>query len=141
MEMKQEYTMIDAISFSSELSNLTLVESLIDRVCQSVGVHEDVYGNVLIAVTEAVNNAIIHGNKLKSDSPVGLEVFTNEESFWFNIKDSGDGFDYMNLPDPTAPENIEKENGRGIFLMRNLADEVAFNDKGNCVTVSFSKTW
>jgi serine/threonine-protein kinase RsbW len=53
------------------------------------------------------------------------------------ISDNGAGFDYNNLPDPTAPENIEKENGRGVFLMKSLADEVAFNDSGNEVSIYF----
>lgn len=137
--MKQGLTLIDSLTIGSELENLTAVESLIDRVCQSVGVHEDVYGNVLIAVTEAVNNAIIHGNKFGKDAPVDLQVFDDEGSFCFRVTDKGMGFDHKNLPDPTAPENLEKENGRGVFLMRNLADEVSFNDSGNEVTVVFLK--
>ena len=59
--MKEGYTLIDSLSIPSELSSLPVVESLIDKTCQSIGVNEDLYGNVLIAVTEAVNNAIIHG--------------------------------------------------------------------------------
>lgn len=137
--MKQGLTLIDSLTIGSELENLTAVESLIDRVCQSVGVHEDVYGNVLIAVTEAVNNAIIHGNKFGKDAAVDLQVFDDAESFCFRVSDKGKGFDHKNLPDPTAPENLEKENGRGVFLMRNLADEVAFNESGNEVTVVFLK--
>lgn len=137
--MKQGYTLIDSLTIRSELDNLPIVESLIDRICQSVGVHEDIYGNVLIAVTEAVNNAIIHGNKMNSNAEVALEVFDEPGSFGFSVRDAGKGFDHEHLPDPTAPENLEKENGRGIFLMRNLADEVEFNEAGNIVTVFFNK--
>jgi len=137
--MKEGYTLVDSLSIPSELSSLPVVESLIDRTCQSIGVNEDLYGNVLIAVTEAVNNAIIHGNGNRSDIVVNVHVFDEPSNFAFTIEDKGTGFDHENLPDPTAPENIEKENGRGIFLMRNLADEVVFNDKGNVVSVFFSK--
>ncbi len=137
--METIFTRIDAVSISSELQNLPIVEALIDKVCNSVGVHEDVYGNVLIAVTEAVNNAIIHGNKLLPESLVDVEVFDQPSSFWFTVSDLGSGFDHTNLPDPTAPENLEKENGRGIFLMRNLADDVVFNESGNQVSVYFQK--
>lgn len=137
--MKQGFTLIDSLTILSELENLPVVETLIDRVCQSVGVHEDVYGNVLIAVTEAVNNAIIHGNKLNKNMPVALDVYDETSSFCFSVADEGSGFDHENLPDPTAPENIEKENGRGIYLMRHLADEVEFNESGNQVMVSFNK--
>jgi serine/threonine-protein kinase RsbW len=137
--MKQGYTLIDSLTIRSELENLPVVESLIDRVCQSVGIHEDVYGNVLIAVTEAVNNAIIHGNKMNKDAEVAVVVYDEPETLCFSVEDNGGGFDYQNLPDPTAPENLEKENGRGIFLMRNLADEIEFNETGNCVRVLFNK--
>lgn len=137
--MKEGYTLIDSLTIPSELKNLPVVEALIDKTCQSIGVNEDLYGNVLIAVTEAVNNAIIHGNDENKDITVDVNVYDEDQSFGFTIIDQGKGFDHMNLPDPTAPENIEKENGRGIFLMRNLADEVEFNESGNQVSVYFSK--
>lgn len=137
--MVEGYSLVKSINVPSELNSIPIVESLIDDVCSSIGVSEDVYGNVLIAVTEAVNNAIIHGNKENSQLNVGVGVFDEDESFLFHISDEGSGFDHNNLPDPTAPENIEKENGRGIFLMRNLADDVIYNEKGNEVSVVFTK--
>jgi len=137
--MKEGYTLIDSLTICSELENLPVVESLIDKICQSVGVHEDIYGNVLIAVTEAVNNAIIHGNKMDKEAPVAVAVYDDSEAFCFSIEDAGPGFNPNDLPDPTAPENIEKENGRGIYLMRHLADEVEYNETGNRVTVLFNK--
>ena len=63
----------------------------------------------------------------------------NEKNVCFSVKDEGQGFDFDNLPDPTAPENILKENGRGIFLMRNLADKVEFTDEGTEVSLFFNK--
>ncbi|MFN5983642.1 MAG: ATP-binding protein [Fluviicola sp.] len=137
--MKEGYTLIDSLTIPSDVSKLPVVETLIDSVCQSIGVHEDVYGNVLIAVTEAVNNAILHGNKNDVSLNVGVNVFDAPVSFCFNVSDTGNGFDYDSLPDPTAPENIEKENGRGVFLMRNLADDVVYNETGNQVFVYFNK--
>ncbi len=137
--MKEGFTLIDSLSIPSELNNLPVVESMIDKACQTVGIDEDMYGNVLIAVTEAVNNAIIHGNSMSVGKKVKLEFYEANDGFGFTICDEGTGFDHEHLPDPTAPENIEKENGRGIFLMRNLADEVLFNDKGNEVSVFFNR--
>ena len=130
---------IEKLTIPSSLTSLVLVESLIDRVCNTIHVNEDVYGNVLIGVTEAVNNAIIHGNQYSESKIVSIEVSEDESSFYFRISDEGLGFDYLNLPDPTAPENIEKENGRGIFLMKNLADEVEFEDNGAKVNIYFTK--
>lgn len=132
-------TVIDNLSINSDLSQLTLVEQLIDKVCASLHIDEDMYGNVLIAVTEAVNNAIIHGNKFSDNLKVLVDVIDNDTAFAFRISDGGTGFDFTNLPDPTAPENIEKENGRGIFLIKNLADNLEFSDNGKVATIFFNK--
>ena len=132
-------TVIEKLSVPSELSILSIVESLIDRVCGSLGVHEDAYGNILIAVTEAVNNAVIHGNQFSLQKDIDVEVLDVDDRLCFSIKDKGNGFDFENLPDPTAPENIEKENGRGIFLIKNLADDLIFDEGGRVVNIFFNR--
>lgn len=137
--MKEGFNIIEEITLPADYQSLVDVENLVDKVCQTVGIQEDAFGNVLIAVTEAVNNAISHGNKQNSSLSIDVAVGDSSDSFCFIIKDQGKGFDYDNLPDPTSPENILKENGRGIFLMKNLSDEVAFNDEGNEVIIYFSK--
>lgn len=137
--MKEGFTIVDTIIIPSEYSEVSKVESLIDRVCNDLGIQEDFYGNVLIAVTEAVNNGIQHGNAFDSKLFVAVGVGDKSDEFCFTVKDQGRGFDFANLPDPTAPENIEKENGRGIFLMQSLADEVVFEDNGRTVSIYFSK--
>lgn len=137
--MKEGFEIIESITIASDFQEIQRVESLVDKVCNSIGVNEDFYGNVLIAVTEAVNNAIEHGNKKRADLSVEVGVGDSEEEFCFAIKDFGGGFDYDHLPDPTAPENILKENGRGIFLMRSLADEVVFENEGREVNIYFTK--
>ena len=137
--MKDGFTKIDDLSISSDFVSINKVESLIDNVCSKLEVKEDYYGNVLIAVTEAVNNAIQHGNNMRSDLEVGLAVGDKETDFCFSIKDQGRGFDFNNLPDPTSPENVQKEDGRGIFLMKSLSEEVEFEDGGSSVNIYFSK--
>jgi serine/threonine-protein kinase RsbW len=137
--MKEGFTIIEQVKLPSDFASLVEVENLIDKVCADLGVQEDAYGNVLIAVTEAVNNAIQHGNEENSNLFVDVAVGDKETEFCFRIKDEGIGFDFNSLPDPTAPENLLKENGRGIFLMRNLADEVEFDGEGNSVNIYFSK--
>lgn len=138
MKMKEGFTIIEELSIPSSFDFMPRVESLIDTVCFKMGVGES-FGNVLIAVTEAVNNAIMHGNKNNGNAQVFIKSAEGEESFCFSIEDEGIGFDFTTLPDPTAPENIEKENGRGIFLMKNLADEVEFENNGRRVTIYFTK--
>lgn len=137
--MKDGYVVVDSLSIPSDFGSINQVESLIDATCLKLKVNEDYYGNVLIAVTEAVNNAIQHGNKQDANLMVDVLVGDKETDFCFSVKDKGDGFGYNDLPDPTAPENIEKENGRGIYLMRSLAEEVEFEDGGTSVNIYFSK--
>lgn len=137
--MKDGYVVVNSLSIPSDFGSINLVESLIDDVCTKLSVNEDYYGNVLIAVTEAVNNAILHGNKNDSSLNVDVLVGDKETDFCFCVQDQGDGFDFHNLPDPTAPENIEKEDGRGIFLMKSLAEAVEFDNDGRNVNIYFSK--
>lgn len=137
--MKEGFEVVESLSVPSDFGSLNKVESLIDDVCNRLKVNEDYYGNVLIAVTEAVNNAIEHGNSTNPNLNVDLFVGDKETDFCFSVKDYGDGFDFENLPDPTAPENIEKENGRGIYLMRSLAEDVIFEDNGTNVNIYFTK--
>ena len=114
-----------------------MIESFIDNAKEKYNLDEDIYGNIMIAVTEAVNNAIKHGNSGDKSKNVLLSLYLDDNVIKFQIKDEGIGFDYENLPDPTTPENLEKPGGRGIFLMKNLADEVQFKNKGSEVEISF----
>ena len=137
--MKEGFEVVESLSVPSDFGSISKVESLIDDVCNRLNVNEDYYGNVLIAVTEAVNNAIEHGNGSNPEVNVDLSVGDKDVDFCFSVKDYGKGFDFENLPDPTAPENLEKENGRGIYLMRSLAEDVVFEDEGTNVNIYFSK--
>jgi len=125
------------LEIKSDISNISEVEKLIDIVCEDLKLNEDNYGNILIAVTEAVTNAIIHGNQNNPIKRVTISVDAVTKEVVFTIIDEGGGFDFTNLPDPIAPENIEKPNGRGIFLMKNLSDKVEFFDEGKKVCITF----
>ena len=114
-----------------------MIESFIDNAKERFHLDEDLYGNIMIAVTEAVNNAIKHGNASDKSKNVSLSLSLDESLLKFTIKDEGSGFNYENLPDPTAPENLEKLGGRGIFLMKHLSDEVDFKENGRIVELSF----
>ncbi len=120
--------------------NIRIVESFIDNARERFAFDDDIYGNIMIAVTESVNNAIIHGNKQNKEKNVDLALEVAENNIKFTIRDEGDGFDYHNLPDPTAPENLFKVGGRGIFLIQNLADEVTFADNGRTIMLTFYVT-
>ena len=131
-------TTLPELRFDSKPENIAVVEKLIDKISADHGIVAEHYGNVLIAMTEGVNNAIVHGNKLDETKSVSVSCAIDEKTLVFRITDEGPGFDYDNLPDPTAPENIEKPHGRGVFLMRHLADECAFEDEGRIVELTFT---
>lgn len=138
MLMDNVYTQnVNQINFSSKVENLSLVEKFIDDVCEENKVNQDFYGNILIALTEAVNNAIFHGNSSDASKKVTVSYRQNANGLAFFVEDQGKGFDYNTLPDPTDPDNIEKPNGRGVFLMKNLADQVEFHDNGRKVEIIF----
>lgn len=125
------------IQIPSLSENIRMIESFIDNSREKFNLNEDIYGNIMIAVTEAVNNAIKHGNKNDSSKNVSISLSLEESLIKFKIEDEGNGFDYNSLPDPTAPENIEKPGGRGIFLMKHLSDEVEFKGGGRIVELCF----
>ena len=126
-----------SLNFDSRADNIVLAEKLVDDVCKKFSVDEDYYGNILIAVTEAVNNAINHGNRQNPEKKVHVNFIERGDRLSFSVQDEGEGFDHEALPDPTDPENLEKISGRGVFLMKHLADEVEFSENGTKVEMTF----
>ena len=125
------------VELMSKPESLTIVERMIDDVRNRYQVSEDMFGNMLVAITEAVTNAIYHGNKSDPSKKVHVSCAHAQNAIVFTIADEGNGFDYYNLPDPTAPENLEKECGRGIFLMKHLTDQLIFSENGRVVELNF----
>jgi len=125
------------IKIPSLTENIRIVESFIDNAKEKFRLEDDIYGNIMIAVTESVNNAIKHGNGLNKNKNVSLSLVLDGNTVKFIIRDEGRGFDFSNLPDPTSPENLDKPGGRGIFLMKNLCDEVVFKEDGKVVELLF----
>jgi serine/threonine-protein kinase RsbW len=125
------------IVIPSITENIRIIESFIDNAKDRFNLDDDIYGNIMIAVTESVNNAIMHGNKNDKSKNVTLSLQLVNNTINFTVVDEGSGFDFRQLPDPTAPENIDKPSGRGIFLMKHLSDEVNFRNRGTTVELSF----
>ncbi len=128
---------VEKIVIDSDIKNITLIEKLIDDISNQYDLHSDIYGKLLLAIVEGVNNAIVHGNKLDINKKVRLEYTITDKTLEFIIMDEGNGFDYSKIPDPTLPENVEKTHGRGIFLMNHLADEIEFENNGSTVKLIF----
>jgi serine/threonine-protein kinase RsbW len=127
-----------SLKIVSKIENLRKVEKLVDDLSTEFNISADIYGNILIAAIEAANNAILHGNKLDESKSVDIHVKLEDKKLKIKIDDEGNGFDYKNVPDPTAPENIENVNGRGIFLMEKLSDKIEFTRNGATVELEFN---
>jgi anti-sigma regulatory factor (Ser/Thr protein kinase) len=125
------------IEIPSILDNLRIVESFIDNAKDQLNITDEIYGNIVISLTESVNNAIVYGNLGDKNKMVTISLDFEDSNLRFLVTDEGVGFDHELLPDPTSPDNIEKEAGRGIFLMKHLCDEVNFIHPGNKVELVF----
>jgi len=128
---------MESITINSDIEKLKVVETLVDTLSKKLGVSDEVYGKILISTVEAVNNAIIHGNKGDSNKMVTVYFSADGNVLDITVTDEGEGFEYGNLPDPTDPKNIENLHGRGVFLMRRLADAIEYNSSGNEVKMRF----
>ncbi len=126
------------IQIPSLTENIRIVESFIDNARDRYSLSDDIYGNIMVAVTEAVNNAIIHGNKCDKNKNVWLSLQIEENALHFTVQDEGNGFNPDELPDPTAPENLLNPGGRGIFLMKHLADNLIIANGGKEMRMTFA---
>ena len=129
--------MRNIVKIASKQENLRKIERLVDEFNEKEELEEGLYGKVLLTTIEAANNAIVHGNKLDPEKTVKVEIKKGKDGIEIYVEDEGDGFDYMRIPDPTAPENIENIHGRGVFLMKQLSDEVNFYKNGTKVQILF----
>jgi serine/threonine-protein kinase RsbW len=128
---------MESITINSDIEKLKIVETLVDTLSKKLGVSDEVYGKILISTVEAVNNAILHGNKGDINKMVTVNMSADGSVLDITVTDEGEGFEYGNLPDPTDPKNIENLHGRGVFLMRRLADAIEYNSSGNEVKMRF----
>ncbi|MFN8276998.1 MAG: ATP-binding protein [Chitinophagales bacterium] len=129
----------ETLKISSDPHNIAQVEAFIEGLRDKYQIGDDAFGNILISVTEAANNAIIHGNHNDAGKSVEIQCVPDDrgKAVTFYIKDQGHGFDHSQLPDPTAPENLDRPCGRGVFLMMQLADLVVFSNNGATVEMQF----
>jgi serine/threonine-protein kinase RsbW len=130
-----------AFVFPSNLQSIDTLEILLDEIKEQFALSEHVYSSIWVCLNEAITNAIIHGNCQDITKKVHLSVQLKWDNFiCFTIRDEGDGFDHDAIPDPTSPDLIEKPNGRGIFLMRKLADLALYSNHGTTVDLYFDLT-
>jgi serine/threonine-protein kinase RsbW len=126
------------LRLTSDPKNVEKIEHFVELAVAKFRVAPDAHGNILVSLTEAVNNAIIHGNRLDRSKTVEVRLHKRGDGLLsLVVRDEGKGFDYKNLPDPTAIENRCTCGGRGVFLMRQLSDGIKFRENGRCVEMEF----
>ncbi|KAA3660019.1 MAG: ATP-binding protein [Calditrichaeota bacterium] len=116
------------------------VEALTDKISRVMHFSEQERDNIAIAITEAVNNAIYHGNKLDKNKKIHYSIHSSGNSLRFSIRDEGNGFKPSDVPDPLEPANLLKENGRGIFILKSLMDDVSYDFTAGGTTITLVKT-
>jgi len=131
---------MDKLEFSiiSEIGNIVKVENFINYFTDTYLIEPDTFGRINLSVIEAVNNAILYGNRQDPEKRVYFSVEEKDAKLYVTVKDEGEGFDFTYIPDPTLPDNIEKVTGRGLFLMKTLSDELLFEDNGSKVILVFN---
>ena len=128
------------LKIPSDPQQIQIVETYLKKVANSYKVCEDKYPDMLISLTEAVNNAIIHGNKQNRSKFVEIHLEEKDAGLAFHVSDEGSGFDPNKIPDPTSTENIECCGGRGVFIMQHLSDRMNFSNHGRTVEMFFKLT-
>ncbi|NOT36805.1 MAG: ATP-binding protein [Saprospiraceae bacterium] len=126
------------IKIPSNTHNICLIPSYIEEVFRKYHLDDNYFGDVLTSVTEAVNNAIIHGNREDENKYVYLHLKRTKKCIIFRISDEGEGFDPNSVPDPTLDDNIECCGGRGVFLIHKLSHGVNYLNNGTTVEIVFN---
>ena len=120
---------------ASDPKNVHRVEQFLLKMNSSLKFSDEQLGTLLVVVTEAVNNAIIHGNRRNASKKVVVTGTVQDHLLLIKVKDEGKGFDPQGIPNPIDEGNLLRESGRGVFLMRQLAENVSYNSRGNEVTM------
>lgn len=126
------------LTLQSRLTEQVLLESFIEEVCEYYNIGNTYFGHILLSLTEAFHNAVIHGNSSNPLKNVIIELRNTRRGLLFSVIDEGAGFNPEDIPDPTNPDNVgESIKGRGLFTIRSLADEIQFSKNGKAINISF----
>jgi len=125
------------LQLPSKEESITKLEDLIESLSDTYNISDDTFANMMTCLNEALINAIKHGNKMDPNKKVIINAEVDNRRVIWTVTDEGTGFDYVHLADPTAPENVENLTGRGVFIMKHLADQCIFNTSGNEVELHF----
>ena len=125
------------LQLPSQRDSITQLELLIEDIADKFQIAEDTFANMMTCLNEAVNNAIVHGNHEDPNKKVIVNAEIDGRRIIWTVTDEGTGFDPDKIPDPTAAENLENLSGRGVFIIKHLADQCIFNGTGNEIELHF----
>ena len=128
------------LKIKSDINEIHEVEKFIEDICDYYNINNSYFGNIVVAVSEAVENSIVHGNKQDPSKSINISFEANQKGIVFLIEDEGDGFNFENIPDPTDIQNNPEKKGTGIFLIKSLTDEALFLNQGRKVQLQFNIT-
>ncbi len=123
--MSDKAEIIAEKSFPSDLSLLPKIQDYVQQQIKEYLPHDKIDA-VTLAVSEAVSNGIKHGNKSDASKKITLRIKLTDEKIIIESMDEGEGFELEKIPDPTNPENLLKESGRGIFIIQNVIDKLSY---------------
>lgn len=129
--------LLQTLTLKSSYEEIEKVEKLLNDLQSELGFNDEFYARLMLAVSEAATNGIVHGNQLDESKSVEISAFRDGDLLVFETRDEGEGFDPETLPDPLAKENLLKTSGRGVFLMEEYADEVEYSDGGTKLSLKF----
>lgn len=130
----------NTLKIPSTPEQILVLENYVKSLSERHKISDDLYSNILISLTEAVNNAIIHGNNQDQQKFVDICFDIREEHLIFKVSDEGTGFNPNDIPDPTHPDRLECCGGRGVFLMKELSHNIKFCDQGRTVEIYFKQS-
>lgn len=125
----------EILTIHSDKKALGKVEKFLFNVFEKYRLPQTCFNKVLLCVSEAVVNSIEHGNKNDLEKEVVIQIKCKNDNLCVEVRDEGDGFNFKNLDNPTIGENIKKETGRGIHIMKSLCTQVKFRNEGKCVQI------
>lgn len=127
------------LTITSDPINLCQVEQYLADLKCKYSICEERFSDILVSLTEAVNNAIIHGNKTDNTKMVNIATVYRQNGLVFTITDEGDGFNPDTIPNPCDPKHIHKCGGRGVHIMSHLSDKLVFRNQGRTVSLTFRR--
>jgi serine/threonine-protein kinase RsbW len=128
-----------SVTLSNDPHTIRAVEEEVLAVAKDHGYPEAACFAIRLALEEAVYNAFRHGHRELPDEPVAVKWVFDENSLTITVTDKGPGFDPTVVPDPTREDRLELPHGRGLMLMKAYMTSITYNDRGNEVTMVYTK--